>query len=660
MDLDLGLSQAQSVGTTEDSVESLMVNHGHFQPRSIAQNLITLPESDSIILPDWMLGSWSAQLDTSLQPLFANLDGPEPENHYHVPHRDAGLTEMSKPDSLAHSASFPSIKYPALCPLLPYLNGLLSPSVACGLLEAYLADAGIGTGMPSSDLILCHIFRRSSLLSTVAPRKCSPALLSSFLMIAAVSTETPFFGASPTARGLLLTRLYRLTVQLLDQDALGTNGRSTAHSADSFPMLATNSGIPGQRTPSCVDHVVTHLHLAIVASLPEIDAISSRWWHAAFQLAKEYRLNADVRIVSRMSAAAQGTSETPSFVRQAGVLSPPISVTQTNVSRDNIFVDGATYETENDLDVIDEMVVDRNDYRFAVSTEEELEERRRVWWSLYIWDKQVALSHNDAAAILQIDSHEVLAPAPDQAWQIDSFGHKVYNTTDQKVTGLQIMHGTNGMVQCFLPFAILLEDLLQLHLQSVRPELLDQSGQNVGNLLASICRQRIMDKTENLLQHFDRVEKDQTLGNFSCLQSTTRTTTHQRFLHTCSKFLAHVFMALANNSLDMLTSVASFQNTQDELTLKLVTDRTIQAADALGEMLDLGTHFNFKPMFLGPFLFHGSALATVCMIVQKGRSSPALEKACQLYLRAIESTISTMPMEYLVSSMLFLVLYKPY
>lgn len=72
---------------------------------------------------------------------------------------------------------------------------------------------------------------------------------------------------------------------------------------------------------------------------------------------------------------------------------------------------------ETSIGVGDDQVIGGSDYRFVSATREELEESRRVWWSLYIWDKQLALSHDVPVSITNLESQEVSVPMSEFAWQ---------------------------------------------------------------------------------------------------------------------------------------------------------------------------------------------------------------------------------------------------
>lgn len=106
-----------------------------------------------------------------------------------------------------------TLRYPVLEPLVPYIKRNLSLSLACDLLEAYVADTAEGVHSPSSPLLLAHISKRESILSH-KPRKCTPALLASMLLVAAHTTVFPFFDASPTGE-LTLSALRKAELTLL-------------------------------------------------------------------------------------------------------------------------------------------------------------------------------------------------------------------------------------------------------------------------------------------------------------------------------------------------------------------------------------------------------------------------------------------------------------
>jgi len=99
-----------------------------------------------------------------------------------------------------------------------------------------------------------------------------------------------------------------------------------------------------------LDDVATYMHLAIVISASEFKAASLRWWNAAWALARELKLGKEVPATPPPEPSDDGTSG--------------------DFNAERI---GATYPIRQSSPI---------DF-----TEEQREERRRIWWLLYTVDR---------------------------------------------------------------------------------------------------------------------------------------------------------------------------------------------------------------------------------------------------------------------------------
>lgn len=280
------------------------------------------------------------------------------------------------------------LRFPVLQPLVPHLANIMPVSLACDLLELYFQSSSAAFMQPVSPYVLGYVFRKRSFLRHSNPRVCSPALLASMLWIGCLTSESPYLSASPSARSQLSEKLINLTISLLKPLVHQTPGESDP-SPTSFSSAGVTNGVtmggfgmPTQDTeiglrkcpdyrevapvlcrlthlsiagaPGGLDDVATYMHLAIVISASEYKAASLRWWNAAWSLARELKLGKEVPV-------------TP----------PP---------------------EPNDEDAQGELDMDHmggahpNGPNSPMDfTEEQREERRRIWWLLYTVDRYVPL-----------------------------------------------------------------------------------------------------------------------------------------------------------------------------------------------------------------------------------------------------------------------------
>lgn len=281
-----------------------------------------------------------------------------------------------------HQNPSQQLRYPVLQPLLPHLTNVMPITLACDLLELYFQSSSTAFMQPVSPYVLGYVFRKRSFLRQHNPRICSPALLASMLWIGCLTSESPYLSSTPSARSQLSEKLVNLTISLLKPLVHQTPGESEGSPA-SYPHTNMVSGVtmggfgmPAQDSeiglrkyiafaasvphalmipitagaPGGLDDVATYMHLAIVISASEYKAASLRWWNAAWSLARELRLG-----------------------KEAPVTPPPEPNDEDATGELDIEHMGGTYSTGPSSSV---------DF-----TEEQREERRRIWWLLYTVDR---------------------------------------------------------------------------------------------------------------------------------------------------------------------------------------------------------------------------------------------------------------------------------
>jgi hypothetical protein len=293
-------------------------------------------------------------------------------------------------------------RYPVLKPLIPHLGTIMTVSTACDLLEYYFQSSSSVFMEPTSPYILGSVFRKRSFLRQHKPRKCSPALLSSMLWIAAQTSEASYLTSSPSTRSIICQKLWKLTVDLLKPlvhspsshgfaPGMGSGMTSAAH--DTFRVdriIGRYDGRPDGAMPptSTLDDIATYMNLGVVTSASEYKAASLRWWNAAWSLARELKLG---RELSDSTKERDENGE--------------IDVGLSDCSRSGVQVPVGTPS--------------------AAIVEEMKEERRRLWWLLYMVDRHLGLCYNRPLAMLDNECEDLYQPVPDTLWQTGEFytGH---------------------------------------------------------------------------------------------------------------------------------------------------------------------------------------------------------------------------------------------
>lgn len=292
-----------------------------------------------------------------------------------------------------------TLRYPVLEPLIPHLGNIIPVSLACEMLELYFASSSSALMHPTSPYVLGYVFRKHSILHPTKPRQCTPALLASMLWVVAQTSDSAFLTAPPSSRGRVCQRLLELTVGLLKPLIHGPSGGDTSPKFESFSNTVTNGvalgglgvAMPGSVTTDglsgetgafgaagILDDVVTYIHLATVVSASEYKGASLRWWNAAWSLARELKLGREL-------------PQSPSMARHQG---------------------------EGDVDADGDADDDLPSHTPGMITEEEREERRRIWWLCFTMDRHLALCYNRPLFLLDIECDGLLQPMDDTMWQV--------------------------------------------------------------------------------------------------------------------------------------------------------------------------------------------------------------------------------------------------
>lgn len=202
-----------------------------------------------------------------------------------TPSPQSGVSAASSHPGMAHC------RYPVLKPLIPHLGSIMSVPMACDLLDYYFQSSSSVFIEPVSPYILGIVFRKRSFLRQHKPRKCSPALLSSMLWIAAQTSEASYLTSSPSARGVICQKLWKLTIDLLKPlvhspsshgFAQGSGGMVSPAAHDAFGVdrvmgqfdARMDAGMPPTST---LDDVATYLNLGVVTSASEYKVCRSQF-----------------------------------------------------------------------------------------------------------------------------------------------------------------------------------------------------------------------------------------------------------------------------------------------------------------------------------------------------------------------------------------------
>ncbi|KIA75649.1 hypothetical protein HK57_00581 [Aspergillus ustus] len=285
------------------------------------------------------------------------------------------------------------LKYPVLRPLIPFVAAALPVKLLCDLLDVYFTSASPTHVHPVCNHIHCYILRKASFLDTVAPRPSSSALLASMLWIAALDNGVFSLPISPPQRQKICRSLGDLARSLLkpwNQNPVNYRGAD----GDTHGHLESASSL---------DEVIAYIHIASIISSSEQKGASMRWWHTAFSLARELKLNQEITAISDM--------DSPSWTPRPSVNfhSSIINVADDSLTLSRLY--GVRSSSLNCACTQDAVL-------HRANTEEHREERRRTWWLLYIMNRHLALCYNCPLALLDAECADLLLPVDETSWQL--------------------------------------------------------------------------------------------------------------------------------------------------------------------------------------------------------------------------------------------------
>ena len=547
-----------------------------------------------------------------------------------------------------HHAGFnqSSLRYPVLEPLLPHLAGVMPPSLACDLIDLYFSASSSTLTHPTSPYILGIVFRRRAFLHPTRPRKCQPALLASMLLVAAQTSEAPLLTSAPSARAKMCQRLLDLTVALLRPlihsspvDAASTvnhrvgavplSGLGVAH-ADSMSTDAMSGESGGFAASGHLDDLVTYVHLATVVSASEYKGASLRWWNVAWSLARELKLGRELPISEQYARSDQPELESEG------------------------------------MDAHD---LDRNTP--GVVTEEEREERRRIFWLVYTVDRHLALCYNRPLFFLDVECEGLRQPIDDGKWQRGEFNSRRHNATldatsvddsDVPPAGPQFECRGLSIFGYFLPLMTILGEVVDLHHARNHPRFggafrasqewgnqVSQVRQHLEAYEASLGRIRATHLTDDAMFASDAISSPTHSVHTSASSSRmTEAEVQTRVVLAYGTHVMHVLQILLNGKWDPIQLLDDRDFWVSSPEFVDASNHAVAAAEAVSQILEYDPGLECMPFFFGVYLLQGSFLLLLIADKLQFEATPSVVKACETIVRAHEASVVTLSTEYQV------------
>ncbi|GAB0141430.1 hypothetical protein EsHS_00002025 [Epichloe bromicola] len=548
------------------------------------------------------------------------------------------------------------LRYPVLQPLLPYLSNTIPIKLGCDLIDFYFASSSSATKHPMSPYILGSVFRKAAVCHPTKPRKCQPALLASMLWVAAQTCEAPLLTSVPSARGKICQKLLELTISLLKplvhSSPIQPSSSSEAQTQGGSTFAALGAALPGSlssidaalsgetrafEAPGQLDDIVTYIHLATVFSASEYKGSSLRWWNVAWSLARELKLGREL----------PSSSLRPSFD-----------------------------QNDMDEDGLDEHDWARNTPGFV--TEEEREERRRIWWLVYIVDRHLALCYNRPLFLLDVECEGLRQPLDDAAWQNGDFQPRPCDSHDRDkdpLRGPQFEFRGYSIFGYFLPLMTILGEIVDLHHARNHPrfgstfrvshEWTKQVSEIRGHLEAyeESLRQYesrttpqnsdgLNDESGGLEGHIVAQRGIESSGSPSvhsvhtASSRITETEIQTRTVSAYGTHVMHVLHILLQGKWDPISLLDDEDMWISSPDFVAASGHAVAAAEAVGQILEYDPGLELMPYFFGVYLLQGSFLLLLIVDKLQAEASPNVVRACETIVRAHDACVVTLSTEY--------------
>ncbi|EAU35356.1 conserved hypothetical protein [Aspergillus terreus NIH2624] len=480
-----------------------------------------------------------------------------------------------------------ALKYPVLQPLMPFLDANMPRRLVFDLLELYFTSAFSTHMHPVCHHIHCYVLRKASFLSRDNPRPSSPALLA----------------------------------------------RDWSVRPDLSMMLLPISMSPRSFSSS------------------EQKAASMRWWHAAFTLARELKLNQEIEVMPSVDSHPEGSS--PSFDYSL----PGWSGVDT----------GPLFDYSNPTRPSLNCVCDRGHDAHNTITEEHREERRRTWWLLYIMDRHLALCYNRPLALLDAESEDLLLPLDEGSWQ----GGNIHSNSP-KPDGPQcplsgdknkrrvfpnfICHD-HSIFGFFLPLMTMTGELIDLNQARNHPMLgVRLHGKDAWDVhVSEVLRQLEIYKAS--LTTFAATASDPE-APFSTAYPAPKPdhpvdpalaqaySWHTQTVISYASYLVHVLHILLVGKWDPVSLIEDKDFWTSSPAFASTISHALDAADSVNQILRFDPDISFMPYFFGIQLLQGSFLLLLIVERLQKEAGEGILNACEVMIRATESCVVTLNTEY--------------
>ncbi|KAH8690872.1 hypothetical protein BGW36DRAFT_389505 [Talaromyces proteolyticus] len=534
--------------------------------------------------------------------------------------------EVSPNSRIASSwdGSSSACRYSCLEPLLPYISDIVSPSLACDLLDVYFIEPRTSIFSCASSYVLVPIIRKKSLLRLSNPRPTTRALLCTMLWCASQSADIATLHM-PGSRSWISNHLFEVVTALIADrdpdrlrrvpDGLRVENTRLVYYGTEKSQLATP--IVTNEPAGEIDDVLTFTLLSIAISGGDFKSDSLKWWNKAVRLAFALGFNIEDKLDDPSSSSFPSVHE--------------------------------SYKAGKPVNLLLETEVK--------------EERRRVFWLLYCLDRHLAISFN---LVLKIPDEvcSVFVPLPDSTWE--NLDTTALDSLPPRVPGpLTVIQGT-CFFEYFLPLMAILGDIIDLHHRRNHPRFggLNESQEvtvvldllhKCGASLVKMARNSHITYSSALEAYAVNLGDLPTpiSGSLETLPADLqgshppKAMVRTQLVIAYSTHILHVLYVLLYGKWDVICMLDCEDDWITSSRFVEAASHAISASHALSEILKLDPDLTFMPYLFGIYLLHGSFILLLFAdrMPQLG-ANDSVEEACETIIRAHEICVVTLSTEF--------------
>lgn len=263
--------------------------------------------------------------------------------------------------------------------------------------------------------------------------------------------------------------------------------------------------------------------------------------------------------------------------------------------------------------------------------EEAREERRRVWWTLFMIDRHLGLCYNRPCTLLDSESLELFFPISMDIWDSESILYPPEDDRNRR-RGPQCKVIEVGLFGMYLPLMTLLGGINDIHFLAMSPVL--SGKEHVLKLLRESYRHRLSAFQFSLEEYYSQL-------------SGPPNTMLQSWREYCQCFI-QVFYILLEGFWDPTEMLDDIDVLLNDSRFTRCLANSIQASKHVEKILVLDPDLQVIPFYFGVQLLQAGFIP-FCMSERYGsHTSTDVAQACEIFIRAHEVCIVTLSTQYQV------------